>query len=149
MGGVKGKLAGFWDACCVAIFSYTGNEVVGILADETERQRDTLPTVVRRISYRIVPFYVLATLALGIAVSVNDPILQLPLSQGPIRNYPGGFIVMVERAGISGLPHVINLVMILAAWSTATADLYITVVFIQFLLIVYRVDLYKLSRKWD
>jgi L-asparagine transporter-like permease len=38
---------------------------------------------------------------------------------------------MAERAGISGLPHLINLVMILAAWSTATAEIYITVISFQ------------------
>lgn len=35
---------------------------------------------------------------------------------------------MAERAGIPVLPHIINAVMIIAVLSTATADLYVTVI---------------------
>lgn len=100
---------------------------MAILADETERQRESLSSVVRRIPHRIIPYYVLAMLALGISVSANDPILNLDSSGDPVRNYPGGFIIMAERAGIPILPHIINGVMILAALSTATGDIYVTV----------------------
>lgn len=100
---------------------------MGILADETERQRESLSSVVRRIPHRIIPYYVFAMLALGISVSANDPILNLQSSDDPIRNYPGGFVIMAERAGIPVLPHIINVIMILAALSTATGDIYVTV----------------------
>ena len=104
--------------------------MLAILADETESPRQTLPLAVRRVTYRIVSYYVLAVLALRISVSANDPILTLPANGNDhIRNYPGGFIIMVERAGIAVLPHIINAVMIIAAFSTATADLYVTVRF--------------------
>lgn len=127
MDGWRGKLAGFWECCLLAAFSYSGNDVVGILAAETEKQRKVLPKVVRRISYRIILYYVLAALVLGIAVSANDPLLTLRQSYDPIRDYPGGFIIMAERAGISVLPDFINAIMILAAFSVATADIYVAV----------------------
>jgi amino acid permease len=34
---------------------------------------------------------------------------------------------MIERAGIPGLSHIVNAVMIIAAMSVANADLYVTV----------------------
>lgn len=68
-------------------------------------------------------YYVGAVFALGLNLSANDPILA---GTGDPR-YPGGFIVMIERAGIRGLPHVVNAVMLIAALSVANADLYITV----------------------
>lgn len=101
--------------------------MVGIMADETERQRESLTSVVRRIPDRIVPYYLLAILALGLSVSANDPILQLPSSHGPVRNYPGGFIVMAERTGIPIIPDIINMIMMIAVLNTATADIYLTV----------------------
>ena len=127
--GTAGYVAGFWDCVCNAAFSFPGGEMLAIFADETESPRQTLPLAVRRVTYRIVPFYVLAVLALGISVSANDPILTLLGKDDPVRNYPGGFIIMVERAGIAVLPHIINVVMIIAALSTATDDLYVTVRF--------------------
>jgi len=65
---------------------------------------------------------------LGLTVSSNDPLLQLPNQlSNQIRNFPGGFIVMAERAGIPVIPHIINFVMIVATLSVASADLYVTV----------------------
>ena len=114
----------------IASFSFTGNEIVSILANETERQKESLPLVVRRIAHRIIPLYLFAILALGITISPDDPILTLPTAvsatqKGPF--YPGGFIVMAKRAGIPVLPSLINFVMIIAATSCAAADIYVAV----------------------
>jgi amino acid permease len=75
----------------------------------------------------IVSYYVLAVFGLGLSVSSADPLLALPTSKGPVRNYPGGFVIMAERAGIPVLPDLINVVMIIAAFSMATAGLFVAV----------------------
>jgi amino acid permease len=102
-----------------------------ILAFETERQKESLPIIVRRIAHRIIPLYLLAVLALSMSVSPDDPILTLPSAvsakQVSVRYYPGGFVVMAERAGIPVLPSLINFVMMVAAASTAAADIYMAV----------------------
>jgi amino acid transporter len=130
---VKGKLAGFWDCCSLALFSFTGTELLAITAWETEYPRYTLPKAVRRVSGRVILYYLSAIFILGLTVSPSDPLLSLPLSPTitqadptpPI--YPGVFIIMVKRAGIPVLPHIINAVMVIATLSVATADIYITV----------------------
>jgi amino acid transporter len=98
-----------------------------VLCVETEQQRKNLPKAVRRITHRIVSYYVLAVFALGLSVSSADPLLALPTSNDPLRNYPGGFVIMAERAGIPALPDFINVVMIIAAFSMTTAGLFIAV----------------------
>lgn len=98
---------------------------MGITADEVERQRETLPRAVNKITSRIGYLYIAALLVLGLNLSANDPIL----SQG-IENkntFQGGFIVMVLRANIPVLPHIINAIMILAVVGVANADLYVAV----------------------
>ena len=105
------------------MFSYIGIELVGVTAEETERQRDTLPFAVRRVAHRIVFYYVGATLVLGLNVSANDPVLASDLS----RSYASPFVLMVERAGIPGLAHVINAVALIAVLSVANANLYVSV----------------------
>src|SRR2546423_11019162 len=108
--GSFGKLIGFWAACCQAIFSYLGVEIIGIVAEETERQRETLPHAVRRVAYRGLLYHVGAIFVLGLNVSSNDPILKNIVTQ---RKISSPFVLMVQRAGIMGLMHLITAVTIL------------------------------------
>jgi amino acid transporter len=102
-----------------------GVEIIAIAANDTEQQRRTLPLAVRRVSYRIVFYYVGAVLVLGLNVYARDPILKFDLSDR--SSYPRPFVLMVQRAGISGLDSVINGVALFAAVSVANANLYVTV----------------------
>jgi len=63
---------------------------------------------------------------LGLNVQANDPVLFDELSSG--SGYFSPFILMVERAGISGLRHVINAVALIASVSVANANLYLSVI---------------------
>jgi len=121
------KLSRFWGCVCQAAYAFSGNEVIGIICVETEKQRRVLPKAVRRISYRINFYYIMAVLVLGLTVSCNDPLLTRKLSNDEVRNYPGGFVVMAERAGLPHLGSFINVIMILAAFSVATVDLFVAV----------------------
>jgi amino acid transporter len=124
--GAAGRFFGFWACCCQAIYAYVGTEVIGIAADETERQRETLPKAVRRVSYRIMFYYVGAVFVLGLNVSALDPLLKSSLSD-PNGSYESPFVLMVRRAGIPGLAHVINAVALIASLSVANANLYASV----------------------
>ena len=116
--------------------------MVGMLAGKMERQRESIPRAYRRIPASLLAIYLLAVLMLGLTVSPDDPLLTLPTpktsalnllsgaSGAAPRNYPGAFIVMAERAGIRGLPTFINVVMIVAIISAATADVYFAVLFL-------------------
>ena len=117
---------GFWACCCQAVFSYIGTELIGIAADETERQRETLPKAVRRVSYRLVFYYVGAVFVLGLNVSANDPVLQSSLFSSA-SSYQSTFVLMVRRANIPGLGNVINAVALIAVISVANANLYVSV----------------------
>ena len=125
--GAVGRLVAFWECSCRSIFNYTGTEIIGITAEETERQRETLPRAVKRVSRRIIFYYVGAVLVLGLNLSANDPILAMRALENPTRPYPGGFITMLQRANIQILPHAVNVVMIIAAVSVENADIYVTV----------------------
>lgn len=126
--GGAGRLAAIWNCCLLSIFSYAGVENIGITADETENQRKTLPKAAKRVSHRLILYYVGGAAALALNLSPNDPILALP-STSNAQFYSGGFIIMIQRAGIPVLPDIVNGVMIIAALSVANADLYLTVIF--------------------
>jgi len=121
--GDLGRLAGFWHACCLAVFSYLGVEIIGVAAEETERQRETIPFAARRVAYRTILYHVGPILALGLNVYSNDPILASYSTQG----YESPFALMFDRAGISGLAHFVKGVTILALVATANTRLYLSV----------------------
>jgi amino acid transporter len=124
--GGAGQLWGFWAACCQAFLSYSGVELIGIAAGETERPRETLPKIVRHVSIRVVIYYVGVVLALGLCVSSNDPILRLIVTDGSYAFY-SPFTLVAQRAGIPVLAHIFNGVAIIACISVANASLYVTV----------------------
>jgi amino acid permease len=128
--GTAGQVAAFWDCFVVAVFGYVGIETLAITAWETECPRRSIPQAVRRVSSRIIIYYISVVFISGLTVSSNDPLLLLPTTpnpQAPGRIYPGAFIIMAERAGLPAVAHIINAVMVLAVLSAATADIYVTV----------------------
>lgn len=123
---IAGRLTGLWECCCLAVFSYTGCETLWISASETERPRKSILKMARRLSFRITLYYVCAVFVLGLNVSADDPILGQFRDQ-KLGSYQGSFVLMVQRAGIPGLPHFITAVVILAALSVSNANLYLGV----------------------
>lgn len=114
---------GFWAACCQAISSYLGVEIIGIVAEETERQRETLPHAVRRVAFRGILYHVGSMFVLGLNVSANDPILKIMATQ----NYASPFVLMAMRAGIPALGHVVNGVTVIALLGVANTRFYVSV----------------------
>jgi yeast amino acid transporter len=125
--GPWGRLAGFWACCCQACLAYIGTEIIGMTADETERPRETFPKAVRRVASRITFYYVGAIFVLGLNVSSNDPILASYVTS-PQATYQGPFVLMVQRANIRGLAHLLNALTIVAALAVANVNLYVAVV---------------------
>lgn len=117
--------------------------MLGITADETERQQENIPKAVKRVTHRIILYYVSAVFTLGLTVSANDPIL--PKLNDPTF-HSGPFIIMLQRAGLPGLGHIVNAVMVIAAISTGTADVYVAVNFPLISYLIYRVVHYTVSQ---
>ena len=103
-----------------------GVEIIGIVAEETEKPRQTLPHAVRRVSYRIAFYYVAALLVLGLNVSVKDPILADIVKR---NNLSSPFVLMMERAGLP-LKHFVNAAALIASLSVANTRLYICVIYV-------------------
>ena len=71
--GVTGRFLGVWNTLTNAAFSYGGVELVAVAAGEAEDPRRNIPKAVKRVFWRILFFYVLGTLAIGVIVPSNDP----------------------------------------------------------------------------
>ena len=135
--GAFGRLVGFWAACVQG--SYLGIEIIGIVAEETERPRATIPHSVRRVAYRGLIYHAGAVFVLGLNVSANDPILKIIATQ----EYASPFALMVQRAGIPILAHIINGVSVVALLGVANTRLYVSVITLLYSLHLFRVGPYR------
>lgn len=116
--GNTGRFLGLWSTLVNAAFSYGGVEMVAVAAGEAEDPRRNIPKAVRRVFWRILFFYVLGSLAIGVLVPSDDE----RLSADGTRASP--WVIAMDRATIPVLPSIINAVILTSASSSANAFLY-------------------------
>jgi len=104
-----------------AAFSYGGVELVAVAAGEAENPRKNIPKAVKRVFWRILFFYVLGSLAIGVLVAYNDPSL---LGNADTNAAGSPWVIAMVNAGIPVLPSIINVVILTSATSSANAFLY-------------------------
>ncbi|KAK6611351.1 amino acid permease [Botrytis cinerea] len=119
--GNKGNFLAFFSAFINASFSYIGVETVVVAAAETENPHKSIPKAVKRVTYRILFFYVLGTLLIGMIIPSNDP--ALTSGTGNANSSP--FVIAIKNAGISVLPSIVNACILTSAWSAGNSYCYI------------------------
>ncbi|KAH7341236.1 amino acid permease/ SLC12A domain-containing protein [Rhizoctonia solani] len=104
-----------------AAFSFIGTEIVAVTVGEAENPRRNIPKAIRRVFWRIIIFYVVGILIIGLNVPYNSPQL-INNSGGTASASP--WVITIRTAGIKGLPSVINAIILVSAWSAGNSDLY-------------------------
>ncbi|KAJ7907205.1 amino acid permease/ SLC12A domain-containing protein [Mycena leptocephala] len=120
--GNTGKFLGWFQVLLQAAYSYLGMESLAMTAAEVQNPRRALAKAVGRVFYRILAFYVLGILIVGMLVPFNDP--QLLQSTGTAASSP--FVLAMTRVGVKGLPSVINAGVLTSAFSAGNSLLYIS-----------------------
>ncbi|PGH14580.1 hypothetical protein AJ79_02915 [Helicocarpus griseus UAMH5409] len=123
--GDWGRFLGFFSTLVNAAFSFGGVEMVASAAGEAANPRRNIPKAVRRVFWRIITFYVLGSLAIGMLVPYNDENL-LNAQEGSKSSTAAAspWVIAVNRAGIKVLPSIINAVILTSASSSGNAFLY-------------------------
>lgn len=96
-------------------------ELVAIAASETESPRRNISKAVRRVFYRILIFYILGILITGMLIPYNDPNL-LSDNNGTAAESP--YVIAMTRAGVHGLPHLVNACVFTSAFSAGNSYLF-------------------------
>ncbi|KAL9621944.1 MAG: hypothetical protein Q9160_003606 [Pyrenula sp. 1 TL-2023] len=122
--GDTGRFAGLFSTLVNAAFSYGGVEMVAVAAGEAENPRKNIPKAARRVFWRILFFYVLGSLAIGVLVPFNDPHLLSAQEAKAAGAAASPWVIAIQRAGIKALPSIINAVILTSASSSANAFLY-------------------------
>jgi len=103
-----------------AAFSFQGMELVCIAASETENPRRNIAKAVRRVFYRIVVFYMLGILMIGMLVAYDNPALLSRV--GTAAQSP--FVIAMNTAGVKAFPHIVNAGIFTSAFSAGSSYLF-------------------------
>ncbi|KAK9452404.1 amino acid permease/ SLC12A domain-containing protein [Limtongia smithiae] len=119
--GNVGKFTGWFTTLLQAAFSFGGVEGIAMTAAEVQNPRANMRKAARLLFYRILFFYVCGIFIIGMLVPYNDSNL-LNSSGDDASSSP--FVIAFNRAGIKGLPSVINAGVLTSAFSAADSILY-------------------------
>ncbi|RDL39218.1 putative proline-specific permease put4 [Venustampulla echinocandica] len=122
--GDAGRFLGLFSVLVNAAFSYGGVELVAVAAGEAENPRKNIPKAVRRVFWRILFFYILGSLAIGVLVSSKDEHLLKAQKDDAAGAAQSPWVIGIQNAGIPVLPSIINAVILTSASSSANAFLY-------------------------
>ena len=121
--GSTGLFVGFWHTLVACVFPFTfAPELIVVTGGEMANPRRNLPIAARRYFYRLVIFYVLSVLAIGVTCPSDDA----RLNNGGAGAGSSPFVVAIANAGISTLPSIVNAVILISAWSSGNSFLYIS-----------------------
>ncbi|KAH7305535.1 amino acid permease [Stachybotrys elegans] len=119
--GSAGRFLAIWRIMITAAFSYGNIQVVAISGSETANPHKTIPAATKKTFYRVLFFYVVSILIVGMIVRYDDPSLQV--STGTAQQSP--FVIAFQRAGIRALPSIINAVVLTSAASSGSSCIFI------------------------
>ncbi|KAJ7241440.1 general amino acid permease [Mycena rebaudengoi] len=118
--GDKGRFLGLLVAVVPAAFSMGGIELIAIAAAETRSPRRNIIRAMRTVVIRIVAFYILSVFILGLILPSNDPLLfQKATNAGQ-----SPWVLAFTRAGIKGIPSLINAIILTSAFSSGNSLLF-------------------------
>ncbi|KAG0356602.1 hypothetical protein BG005_004470 [Podila minutissima] len=116
----KGGFMGLFSIFLNAGFSFQGAELVGIAAGETKNPRKNVPRAIRQVFWRIIMFYVLTILIIGMTIPHDDE--ALANTDGDIKSSP--FTRVFVQAGITVGGDIMNAVILVAVLSAGNSGLY-------------------------
>lgn len=117
--GSWGKFLGYWAVMSNAVFSFAGTESLAMAAAETRNPRVAIPKACKRVFVRVATFYILAVLIVGMLVPSDDE--RLDDESGTAAQSP--FVIAASAAGLSGIPSLVNAIVITSAWSSSNQAL--------------------------
>ncbi|PSN65752.1 amino acid permease-like protein [Corynespora cassiicola Philippines] len=117
--GPWGQFLGYWAVMTNAVFSFAGVESLAMAAAETQNPRRNIPKACKKVFARVLLFYILAVLVVGMIVASDDP--RLNDQSGNAAQSP--FVIVASAAGIKAIPSVVNAVVITSAWSSSNQAL--------------------------
>ncbi|KZF22965.1 putative dicarboxylic amino acid permease [Xylona heveae TC161] len=122
--GSTGRFLAFWATMVQATFAFLGTELIGVTVGETQNPRRNIPRAIKLTFWRIVVFYIVTVLLLGMLVPYDSPELIFA-SKKSNSAAASPFVVAIKLSGVKVLPGIMNACILLFVISAANSDLYI------------------------
>lgn len=122
--GPTGRFLAFWSTMVTAVFAYLGTELIGVTVGEAQNPRKTIPRAIRLTFYRIIFFYVLSVLLLGMLVPYDSEELIFA-TKATTSSSASPFVVAIKLSGIKKLAGILNGAILVFVLSASNSDLYI------------------------
>lgn len=122
--GSLGRFLGFLQCLIQASFTIAGPDYVSMAAGEAENPRVVMPRAFNAVFGRLMAFFVLGSLAVGINVPYTDPELKNAFSAGLPGAAASPYVVAMNRLKIQVLPDIVNAMVLGAAFSAGNSYVY-------------------------
>lgn len=115
------RMVGFCSVLITAAFAFSGTEIVGLTAAESENPAIAMPSAVKQVFWRIVGLYMTSLCIIGLLVPYDDIHLDIT---GSATSAASPFVIAIQRAGVSALPSIFNVVILIAVLSVGNSAVY-------------------------
>ncbi|WWC88908.1 uncharacterized protein L201_003823 [Kwoniella dendrophila CBS 6074] len=118
------KMKGIWDAVLWSCFALGGPDWISLIGGEVQSPRRILPKAFNSTIYRIVVFFILGALCVGINAPSNDQALLGAIAKGAPGAAKSPYIISMNRLGIPVLPDIVNALVLVSIFSTGNAAVF-------------------------
>lgn len=122
--GQLGRGLGFLQCLIQASFAVAGPDYVAMAAGEAENPRTVLPRAFNAVFYRLTTFFVLGALCVGILVPYDSEELGSALGEDKPGAAGSPYVIAMGRLNIGVMPHVVNALVLTAAFSAGNSFVY-------------------------
>jgi lysine-specific permease len=121
----RDRTVNIFTTCVWAFFSFGGTELVGITAGESANPGKAVPKAIRHTFWRILLFYILTIMVIGLAIPWTDPHLLNSANASVNQAAPmAPFTIVFQMAKLRGADHAINAVLLTAVLSAGQSSFY-------------------------
>ncbi len=106
----------------VAGFSFSGTEIVGLAAGESENPEENVPKAIKVVFWRILLFYIGAIIVIGFLIPFTD---QNLLKTGTDSIAYSPFTMVFEKCGLAIAASLMNVVILTSVLSCGNSGLYV------------------------
>ncbi|KAG0323217.1 hypothetical protein BGZ99_002893 [Dissophora globulifera] len=121
----RDKTVNIFTTCVWAFFSFGGTELIGITAGESANPGKAVPKAIRHTFWRILLFYILTIMVIGLVVPWNDEnLFNAAVSDTNTAIPIAPFTIIFKMAKLPGADHAINAVLLTAVLSAGQSSFY-------------------------
>ncbi len=117
-----GGLLALINVFLVAGFSFSGTEIVGLAAGESENPSENVPKAIKVVFWRILLFYIFSIVIIGFLIPFTDKNL---LKSGADSIAFSPFTMVFEKCGLAFAASVMNAVILTSVLSCGNSGLYV------------------------